>query len=306
MPSPAALNSPLAAQALTNANKQDNLFIEWVGKIIKQFGIFLKNVLMGGWAVLRRFMGGLISAFRTAPMEYITFIVFIIILLTGIMFLAFSPNSPFRSAGGGGGGGGGGGSGGAPDYLAQFLTTFNVDTSWLYRFRGKNGDGLNPQKRPVVDGGRCDGVNNIDVSTGETKLCLNAKLPTVIEWNLDPTKMPEWKKLPPRVQERLSTAKNGTKVYIPWGVAENKADANNPFAKLQRQANTLVPLCSKAYYGDGTSAADLFRTDDETNQSCRMAVVENKSFGARTIPYDDERAGTKTPVNRGEGKTCTL
>ena len=187
----------------------------------------------------------------------------------------------------------------------------NVDTSWLNKFKGKNGDSIGTVARKTLEEGRCDGVNNIDISvkgSNATNVCLNAKLPVTIEWNIDPTQVSEWKLLPNRVQQQLLKDKGGSaKVYIPWGVMETPVDAANPFARLNRVGNTLVPLCSKAYYTDGSSAAHLFKTDDESPESCKRAIYANKKYASgRTDAYEDTRPTTKTPVNRGENKTCTL
>jgi hypothetical protein len=87
---------------------------------------------------------------------------------------------------------------------------------------------------------------------------------------------------------------------------ESPATAANPFQRLVQQTNTLVPLCSKAYYTDGSSAAHLFKEDEETVGSCKRATLNNRVFARSTQRYEDTRPVTRVAVNRGENKTCTL
>lgn len=261
---------------------------------------------------------GAINLFRSPPGEYITFILFIILIFFGVAWLAFSSSSPFRKAG----------SQAIADEsrrqlldesgrlndiwdkVKKYLVKLNIDTSWLNKFRGTDGNSIPTVPRKEItarEGGRCDGINNIDVATDASKVCLNAKMPVTIEWDIDPTLHSGWSSLPASVQEKLLREKGGQRVYIPWGVMETPSNAFNPFAKLKKEANTLVPLCSQAYYTDGSSAAHLFQSDEETVGSCKRAIVPNRIFTRKTTGrYEDIRAETKEAVNRGEGKTCTL
>jgi len=286
------------------ALEKDNLFFERV----KGFFSGLKKLFKELWSGAKDVGNGGIKLFRSPPGEYITFIIFIILVIVGIAWLAFSDNSPLRRAGSGEGVGstGGDGGGGIMGRVNRYLGNLNIDLSWLSKFKGTNGDTIITVPRVSTEG-RCDGINNIDITNPTTKVCLNAKLPVTIEWNLDPTNIIDWRSLPTRVQEKLLKEKGGTKVYIPWGVMETPVNAANPFASLNRQANTLVPLCSKAYYTDGSSAAHLFKTDEETPDHCKRAIYNNTKYTSRrTDIYEDTRPTTRTPVNRGENKTCTL
>jgi hypothetical protein len=278
------------------------------GTSIKNVSKALNDVLKSIGKFLAKFIEILIGFFRSAPGEYIVFIIFIILLLTGILYLAFSPNSPFRRSGGGTGTGGGGGVGGAGyiDWVKNLSIKLNIDTSWLYKLAGKDGNDIPTVPRKVLSGGRCDSQQHLEYTTsqGNNDVCLNTTLPKVIEWNIDPTVIPEWNSVPAMVKDKLLRNGKGTKIYIPWGVVEPEADPRNPFAKLMGATNTLTPLCNKAYFEDGSSAASLFSR--ENNTMCERAILENKQYGMQSRYNEEETAETRRAVNRGENRECTL
>jgi hypothetical protein len=272
---------------------------------IKDFLTGVKNYIVLIVRFIKESLYTIFGFLRTPPGEYITFVVFIIILLTGILYLAFSPNSPFRR-GGGSSGGGGGGSVNYLDWTRNLMIKLNIDTSWLYKFAGTNGDSIIKVSRSVIPEGRCDGSTHLEMKTtgSNEPVCLNTKLPKVIEWDIDPSVLPEWNSVPQMIKDKLKSQKGGTKVYIPWGVVEPEEDPKNPFAKLSGATNTLSPLCRKAYFEDGSSAADLFSR--ESSSMCQRAILENKGYGMERSYNAETDTGTRKAVNRGGERECTL
>lgn len=246
--------------------------------VLKMVGTFLKNVLIACWAFIKSLGTGLYQFFKSAPGEYITFIIFVILIFVGIGWLFFSDNSPLRRSGGwseflGRGGRGGGGSGNG---LPNWINNLNVDVSWLNKFNiSSNTDGIPKVTRKVLATGRCDDVNRIELND---KQCLNLDLPQTIEWTIDPKDIPEWDSLPTLVQRKIS--ENGKKltIYIPWELNENK----------------FSPNCSQAYFANGENAGYLFTNMDGV---CKKKVMMANQYKPQPLDFLEDEDGNPTTIN---------
>ena len=257
-------------------------------KIGTKIGTLFKNIIVGIVSMLRILGTGLYQFFKSAPGEYITFIIFVILIFCGLGWLFFSSNSPLRKSGGwaewmgrGGGGAGGGGSG-----ITNWVGNLNIDTSWLYKLNISNGsDGVPKTTRKAEPIGRCDDVNRIELND---KQCLNLDIPQTIAWNINPKDIPEWDSLPTIVQRKISDNGNHFTVYIPWDLVDNR----------------FTPNCSKAYFRDGTSAGHLFT---DMNGVCKKKVLNANKYNPQNFDFqEDEDGNYYVPNPMDSNKQCQV
>lgn len=252
-----------------NMDRIMKFFKDIIGKGLKEF-------TRGLWSLIRSIGTGLFQFFRSAPGEYITFIIFIILIFCGIGWLFYSSNSPLRRSGGGGAG----------SSFTNWLANMNVDTSWLYKIRlGETTDGIPKVTRKLEVSGRCDNINRIEL---DDKQCLNLDLPQTIEWNIQTKDIPEWDSLPSIVQRKLS--ENGKKltIYIPWELEDGK----------------FTPNCSQAYFANGTSAGHLFTDMDGI---CKKKVLPARLYKPQPLEFEEGENGEAYVVNpMDDDKECQL
>lgn len=242
----------------------------------KMFWEKLKLILSTIWSVTKDFLRSIRDFFNSSPGKYITLIIFLILIFVGIGFLIFSSNSPLRSSQNGRFG----------QWANQMAYRYNVDTSWLYKLKFKtNEDSVPKFTRKSQTGGRCNGVSNMEMNDTQ---CLNLDIPKTIKWDLDVKDIPEWDSLPPMIQEKLSRRGYRLTIHIPW-------DLNG---------TQYTPNCSKAYFGDGTSAGHLFQNMDGY---CQRVVKSAKEYTpARMRVYSNDDGEPMIQTDSGEPKVCTL
>jgi hypothetical protein len=245
--------------------------------VLKMVSTFLMNMAKALWSLLKSIGTGLYQFFKSAPGEYITFIIFIILIFIGIGWLFFSNNSPMRRSGGwaewmGYGNKGGGGGSGVPDWVNKL----NIDVSWLNKFNiNSNTDTIPKVTRKVLATGRCDDVNRIELND---KQCLNLDLPQTIEWKIDPKDIPEWDSLPTIVQRKISENGKQFTIYIPWELNGNK----------------FSPNCSQAYFANGVNAGYLFTNMDGI---CKKKVLQANVYNPQPLDFLEDEDGKPTTIN---------
>lgn len=143
-------------------------------------------------------------------------------------------------------------------------------------------------QRPIEKWGRCDNMEWQHMGGNGSGLCVRTYKPKDIEWSLSPDKIPDLKKLPKTVSDKITNNGERLKIYIPWA-------EQGPF---------YVPQCSKAYFktlaSDGTekqvSATHLLKDNGLTCE--RMSFTAEK-YGVSYRPVGskklDEYASDSNP-----------
>lgn len=121
--------------------------------------------------------------------------------------------------------------------------------------------------RPRMIYGRCDQVTWRELGgDGRAGLCARTYAPKDINWVMDTEKMPDMNRMPEEMYQKVTKDGRRLQVTIPWAL----------------QGTFYVPQCSKAVFGDGASAAGLFKDEGMT---CRKKEV--------TVPTYNERYRVK-------------
>lgn len=133
-------------------------------------------------------------------------------------------------------------------------------------------------QRPIEKWGRCDNREWQHMGGNGAGLCVRTYKPKDIEWSLSPDKIPDLKRLPKVLSDKITNNGDKLRIYIPWA-------EQGPF---------YVPQCSKAYFKtlatDGTekqvSATHLLKDNGLT---CERMSFASQKYGVLYRPVGSKK-----------------
>ena len=191
-------------------------------------------------------------------MHYIAFAIAVIAVIAIVFGVAFNKNSNSNYVQ-------------APTFLSKYNLMNYVNFAPSYKMKlftydvspyGKKTD-ISETDRPLIEGGRCDNLNNVDL--GDKDLCLKTKVPEPIIWTIDVDKMPDFRdNLSTETKRLLDGGGKHYTIVIPWKIYED-------------DGMHYYPSCTDAYFQEDSTVSAAYLFTKDVFNSCERATVKRNS-----------------------------